>query len=150
MSIFSPDLIKLNYYGLDKKSCLQEMVDFLHEKGVLPSPEDFIKRIIERENMMSTGIGKNIAIPHARSNSVTELKVAVFVLSNELEFDSIDGLPVRVIFMISVPEAMKQEYMKILSLLSNFCREDSNRNDIINSSSSEEAYGYLRGLENEI
>jgi len=150
MKIFSAELIKIRYYGLDKKSCLQEMVDFLYEKGVIKSSEKFFKMINERESLMSTGIGKNVAIPHARSEVVNELKIAVFVLENELEYDSIDGEPVKLIFMISVPENMKQEYMKTLSSLSNFCREDENRDNVIKSKSSQEVYEHLKRIENEI
>ena len=84
MGIFSPDLIKVNYYALDKKSCLQEMVDFVAEKEIITSAEDFFKLIFEREKIMSTGIGRNVAIPHARSELVNELKICLFIDSSIL------------------------------------------------------------------
>ncbi|KQC10897.1 MAG: hypothetical protein APR54_11540 [Candidatus Cloacimonas sp. SDB] len=150
MKIFSPDLIQIGYYGLDKKSCLQEMVDFIYKKGIISASDSFFKLIYEREEIMSTGIGRNIAIPHARSRLVREFKISVFILKNAIDFNSLDGELVKIIFLIAVPEDMKQEYMKVLSLLSNFCREAENRDKLINSNSAEEAYEYLRGIENEI
>jgi fructose-specific phosphotransferase system IIA component len=150
MEIFSPDLIKIKYYALDKKSCLQEMVDFIAEKGIVSSSEEFFKLIFERESLMSTGIGRNVAIPHARSEIVRELKISVFVLETGIDYDALDGELVRIIFLISVPESMKQEYMRVLSLLSNFCRESVNRDKIINSTSSFEVYELLKGIGNEI
>ena len=151
MDIFSIDLIKINYYALDKKSCIQEMAEFLFEKGVITSLDTFLEAIFERENLMSTGIGRGVAIPHARSSVVTKLKIALYTLENELEYNSIDGEPVKIIFMIAVPESMKQEYMKVLSLISNFCKEEENRKKLINSKSEKEAMEILQQrIENEI
>jgi fructose-specific phosphotransferase system IIA component len=151
MDIFSIDLIKINYFALDKKSCIQEMAEFLFEKGVITSLDAFLEAIFERENLMSTGIGRGVAIPHARSSVVTKLKIALYTLENELEYNSIDGEPVKIIFMIAVPESMKQEYMKVLSLISNFCKEEENRNKLIHSKSEKEAMEILQQrIENEI
>ena len=151
MDIFSIDLIKINYYALDKKSCIQEMAEFLFEKGVITSLDAFLEAIFERENLMSTGIGRGIVIPHARSSVVSKLKIALYTLENELEYKSIDGEPVKIIFMIAVPESMKQEYMKVLSLISNFCKEEENREKLIHSKSEKETMEILQqGIENEI
>ena len=150
MKIFSPDLIKLNYYALDKKSCLAEMVGFLHEKGIILSSENFLSEIMERENLMSTGIGRKVAIPHARSIAVKELKIGVYLLDNELDFNSIDDEPVKIVFMIAVPEMMKDEYMKVLSIISNFFRDEDNRMRLLACSSAEEVYELLKGISDEI
>lgn len=150
MKIFSPDLIKLSYYALDKKSCLSEMADFLFEKGIINSLEEFLNSIFEREKLMSTGIGRNVAIPHARSDTVKELKIAAYILDNELDFNSIDGEPVKIIFMIAVPGNMKEEYMKVLSVISNFFRMEENRRKLLESTSEKEIYNILRGISDEI
>ncbi len=150
MGIFSPDLIKVNYYGLDKKSCLQEMVEFIAEKGIITSSEKFFKLIYDRENIMSTGIGRNIAIPHARSALVQELKICVFTLEEGIEYNSLDGEPVKLIFLISVPEEMKEKYMRILSLLSNFCREAENREKLMKCKTPLEVYYHVKRIEDEI
>lgn len=147
MGIFSKDLIVQNYYAIDKKSCLEEMAEFLFEQGVILSSENFFKAIMERENLMSTGIGKNIAIPHARSDLVREIKIAVYVLDNELEFDSADDESVKVLFMIAVPEERKNEYMNILSSISNFLRMDENRNKLFGANTKEELFDILEEIE---
>jgi fructose-specific phosphotransferase system IIA component len=150
MNVFSRDLIKLNYYALDKKSCLYEMVEFLSEQGIVQAQDEFYNSIIEREKLMSTGIGRNVAIPHTRSAAVQELKIAVFLLDNELDFDSIDGEPVKVIFMIAVPEIMKEAYMKVLSAISNFFRIDGNRDRILHCASIDELCTILEEVNDEI
>ncbi len=150
MKIFSKDLIKLNYYALDKKSCLEEMVEFLFENEVIFSRERFFDSILTREKMMSTGIGKKLAIPHARSEAVKELTIAVYLLQNELEFDAIDDEPVKIILMIAVPENMKEKYMLVLSAISNFFQDIENYRKLLNCNSNEEAVNLLRTIERKI
>ena len=146
MGIFSRDLIVLNYYALDKKSCLEEMVEFLYENDVIVSADNFFKAIMEREKLMTTGIGRKVAIPHARSPIVKEIQIAVYVLDNELEFNTVDGEDVKVIFTIAVPENKKDEYMKVLSGISNFLRVDENRENIFNAKSKDDIFEILEGI----
>jgi len=150
MSVFAKDLIKLNYYALDKKSCLTEMSEFLFDNGVINSQSGFLEDILERESLMSTGIGRKIAIPHARSKEVNQLKIAVYLLDNELEFESIDGELVKIIFMIAVPEAMKDKYMKVLSVVSNYFRDDEKRDRILTCDSIDDMCKYLKEIDDEI
>lgn len=147
MNLFSVDLIKTHYYAFDKKSVLREMAEFLSEKNVISDEEDFFKAIMARENLMSTGIGRQIAIPHARHESIYQLKIAIFQLDNEIEFDSIDEQKVKLIFMICIPEAMKKEYMKILSILSNFFQSEKNREKLFAADSPEDFINILKELD---
>lgn len=146
MQIFYPELIRVGYGALDKNSCLEEMADFLHLAGVVTAPKEFIKAIFERETIMSTGIGRGIAIPHARSASVTKLAVALFVLSHDLEYEAVDDNPVRVICMIAVPDEMKTEYMKVLGAISHFFRDADNRSAVIEATDETELFNYLQRI----
>ena len=135
----SEKLINLNYFALDKQTCLQDMVALLAENEIISSREDFFTKILEREAMMSTGIGKRIAIPHARANAVTKLSIAFFRVKNELDFEAIDDEPVNLIFMIAIPESMNKDYMEILQAISNFCHEDKNIDQLYNAETIAEA-----------
>ncbi|MBN2461794.1 MAG: PTS sugar transporter subunit IIA [Candidatus Cloacimonetes bacterium] len=150
MKIFSQDLIKLNYYALDKKSCLREMVELLAEQGVVVDNGLFLNAILEREKLMSTGIGRGIAIPHARGKVVAQFKIAIYLLENKLDFDSIDGEPVSVIFMIAVPDNMKEEYIRVLSLISNFCKDQQKVEKLFNAGNALEVYEMMQRIEDEI
>ena len=143
-SIFSPDLMKVKYYALDKKSCLSEMAEFLFEKDIVSDLQVFTKAVFERETLMSTGIGRGVAIPHARTAVVSKLKIAVYLLDNDLEFDAIDDENVKIIFMIAVPEEQKGEYMKVLSAVSNFFRSNENREKLLRCKSEDEIYNILK------
>ena len=91
-----------------------------------------------------------MAIPHARTDYAKELTIAVYLLDNELEFSAIDGEPVRIIFMVAVPEQGKDIYMKVLSAISNFFRKPDMRESILNCKSIEEMLKILEGIEHEI
>ena len=146
MDIFSRELIKINYVALDKRSLLREMSEFLEFHEVVSDKNEFFNAIMEREELLSTGIGKRVAIPHARHKSANFLRIAVYLLDNEIDFQSIDQLAVKIVFMICVPVEMKKEYMLILSAISNFLQVDSNREKLFNSKSTEEIYQNLKGI----
>jgi fructose-specific phosphotransferase system IIA component len=122
------------------------MVEFLAEKEVISDENTFFKAIMNRENLMSTGIGKNVAIPHARHESISELKIAVYHLEHEIEFDSIDRKNVKIILMICIPEDMKKEYMRVLSSISNFFQSEENRNNLFKANSPLDVYTILEGI----
>ncbi|MBN1949510.1 MAG: PTS sugar transporter subunit IIA [Candidatus Cloacimonetes bacterium] len=146
MAIFSEDLIVMDYLALDKKSCLQDMAEMLEKQGALISLSDFLKAVLEREAVMSTGIGKGVALPHARIQAVKELKIVIFILRNELDFESLDNEPVKIIFMVAVPENMKDIYLKILSAISNFCRKAENRQLLLACRNKEGIFNILKGI----
>lgn len=147
MDIFSTELVKTHYYAFDKKSLLREMVELLSEKEIISDEEGFLQAIFARENLMSTGIGKQVAIPHARHISIKELKIAVFQLDNEIDFDAIDKKTVKLVMMICIPDAMKKEYMQVLGKISNFFQSEDNRRKLFSAESSDEVITILKGIE---
>ncbi|MCF7792644.1 MAG: PTS sugar transporter subunit IIA [Candidatus Cloacimonetes bacterium] len=150
MKIFDENLIEMGHYALDKKSCLYEMAELLEKRQIISSADDFFDVIMEREKLMSTGIGRKVAIPHARTEVALKLKIAVYLLDNELEYGAIDGESVKIIFMVAVPDSMKEIYMKVLSAISNFFRNEEKRQEILNCTSLEEMCKILKGIENEV
>lgn len=150
MKIFSEGLIKIDYYALDKKSLIREMAESLQYSGYINEISSFLESVFEREGLMSTGIGHGVAIPHARSSEAKELKICVFLLKDKIEFDSIDESLVDIIFLIAVPESLKDEYIKVLSAIANFCRDENSRNKLRSCSSIDAVYRILKAIENEI
>ncbi len=75
----------------------------------------FLKAIFERETIMSTGIGLQVAIPHAKLSTIQEFFVIVAILKNDTEWDALDKKPVRLVFMIGGPDNNQSNYLKILS-----------------------------------
>lgn len=150
MEIFSKGLIKTGYCALDKKSLIREMAEFLQRSGYLLELNPFLKSVFEREGLMSTGIGHGIAIPHARSSQAKSLKITVYLLKDKIEFDSIDESLVDIVFLIAVPDSLKDEYIRVLSAISNFCRDENNREKLRSCKTVDEVYKILKVVEDEI
>ncbi len=150
MNIFSEKLIKLKHPVKDKMDCLNQMIDLIYQQDIIQDRDSFYKAVMEREDIMSTGIGRGLAIPHGRSSTVKKLSCTLFTLKDPIEYDSIDGDPVNTVFMLTIPENSPNEYMKILGQISKFMREEVQRNDLIGVILIKEAFNLLKGIEDEI
>lgn len=102
----------------DKKSVLLEMSEYLKEQGFVSNANQFLDVLLERESISTTGVGDGIAIPHGRSNLVTETVVLFGRSADGVNFESMDGKPVHLFFMIATPENSGNEHLKILAELS--------------------------------
>jgi len=148
--LFKPELVKIVDSFGSKSECLDFMAAMLSESGCLSFPDRFLAAVKGREEIMSTGIGRSVAIPHARDLTVSCLRIAVCMMKQELDFNSVDSLPVRLVFMIAVPQSSNQDYMKILRALSEFLRRDENRETLLNALSEGDLYEKVHQLEDKI
>jgi fructose-specific phosphotransferase system IIA component len=138
--LFQPELVRIVDGFTSKSECLDFLASLLAESGCLSFPDRFLAAVKGREDIMSTGIGKGIAIPHARDLTVSHLQIAVCLIHEPLEFQSVDDLPVQLVFMIAVPQSSSKEYMKILRSLSEYLRKSENRDTLINAKDETELY----------
>ena len=106
--------------------------------------------VIRREQDMSTGIGKTLALPHAKSAGVTEPVMAFATLRNGINFDSIDGEPVRIVFLLATPEEMLAEHLKFLGRITKLAGRDDIRQRLILSSSAAEVIELFREEEKDL
>lgn len=109
-----------------RDEALQAMVSALQREGKLEDPESFYKAIIEREKIVSTGIGMGVAIPHAKLTACDDFFLAIGIAHHGIEWGALDGAPVRAIFMIGGPDDKQTEYLQILSRLT-FALKDEHR-----------------------
>ncbi len=148
--LFKRSLVKMVDGFESKNECLDYMAKMLSESGCLQFPDRFLAAVKGREDIMSTGIGKGVGIPHARDLMVNTMRIAVCLLKEPLEFQSIDGLPVRVVFMIAVPQNSNTEYMMILRSISEYLKQDDKRNALLESVSEEELFSKVSEIEHVI
>jgi fructose-specific phosphotransferase system IIA component len=148
--LFMPELVKIVEKFENKNACLQYMANLLSESGCLSFPDRFLAAVKGREEIMSTGIGKGIAIPHARDLTVSCLRIAVCLVKQDLDFSSVDNLPVHLVFMIAVPQSSNQDYMKILRSLSEFLRREENRETLLQAKDERDLYEKVQILEEEL
>lgn len=98
-----------------KNQILTTMAEKAAESGYVSSGEAFTEAILDREAIMSTGIGLQVAIPHAKLNGIKEFFVLAAVLDHDVPWDSLDKKPVRLVFMIGGPSDRQTDYLMILS-----------------------------------
>jgi fructose-specific phosphotransferase system IIA component len=145
--LFKPELVKIVDKFDTKSDCLNYMATMLSDSGCLSFPDRFLAAVKGREEIMSTGIGRGIAIPHARDLTVSCLRIAVCMIHKEIDWVSVDDLPVRLVFMIAVPQSSNQDYMKILRSLSEFLRREENRETLFNALNEGDLYEKVHQLE---
>ncbi len=116
-SILLPQCVRVGLKVKDKEALLVAMADLAVESGKIPDAAMLLKAIKEREALSSTGIGEGVAIPHALSDSVPETMLAVASLAVPIEFDSVDGKPVEIAFLMAGPRGETAAHLKLLSKL---------------------------------
>lgn len=100
-----------------KDEALRELVEVLSAHPQITDPKDFLKRILERERVISTGIGIGLAMPHVKIPSVTDFVLAIGRSSRGIDFDSLDGHPVHIVAMIGASDQQSGEFLKVLAKL---------------------------------
>lgn len=148
--LFKRSLVKMIDRFEGKDQCLDYMVKMLSDSGCMQFPDRFLAAVKGREDIMSTGIGKEVAIPHARDLMVNTMRVAVCLLKEPLEFQALDNQPVRVVFMIAVPQNSNPEYMMILRSISECLKQDDKRKTLLESFTEEELFTKVSEIEHVI
>jgi fructose-specific phosphotransferase system IIA component len=146
-ALFSPELVRIVDAFESKSECLDFMTKLLSKSGCLSFPDRYLAAVNGREEIMSTGIGKGIAIPHARDLTVNCLKIAVCKIRKALDYQSVDNEPVNLVFMIAVPQDSNKEYMKILRSMSEHLRQEKNRAILLDTNSDLELYKHVQTME---
>ena len=120
------------------------LVGNLGEKNNFVDGKVFQKAIIDREKIVSTGIGMGVAIPHAKLDSLDKFFISVGIHQNRgIDWDSIDGASVRLVFMIGGPDNKQDEYLQILSRLTLIIKDEILRKKLINAENEEEVINLL-------
>ena len=144
---FDPDLVTFIDEPRSRDEVLHILVDQLYEKGKISNKAAFFDAIINRENIVSTGIGLGVAIPHAKLEEFDQFFVAVAVLPKKgVDWDSIDHAPVRVVFLIGGPVDRQTEYLQILSNITQTIKDEEVRNRLLHAHSPHSVLEHLLSL----
>ena len=100
-----------------RDEAIKALIDVAYTSGKLRDKNAFYEAIIGREKIVSTGIGMGTAIPHAKLSAYDDFFIVIGVLNKGLEWNALDGAPVRVIFLIGGPDDKQTEYLQILSVI---------------------------------
>ena len=142
-NILSPDrILFLNYSK--KRDALVALAENLAGAPQIKSRQELVAEILRREELMSTAIGRGIAIPHVRLSSVTDLVVSVGISQSDIiDFQSLDDVPVRLLFMIAAAYNQHAYYLQTLSFFSSKLKNNELRSALMTSKTPQEVYSLL-------
>ena len=132
-----------NLVSTDKESTLDELSSFLKDKGMVSNKETLQGALMEREALGSTGIGENVAIPHAKISAIDQI-VTVFGRSIKgIEFDSLDKKPVHFIYLVLAPMNSSGQHLKVLARISRLLKNKPLRESIISATETNQIYSII-------
>jgi fructose-specific phosphotransferase system IIA component len=122
----------------DKEYVINELIDLYKENDKVNDIEKVRTAILDREKIMSTGVGKGFAIPHGKTNAVTDVIAAFGKTTRDIDYDALDGNPVHLVFLLVGRDDMVSKHIKLLSRISRLMNKDEFRERLVNSNSKEE------------
>ena len=136
--LLDPRSISLDAAPTSKSETLDKAVELMAASGKLSDVEAFRKQVYAREEESTTGIGEGIAIPHGKCDAVKKPGLAAMVIKNGVDFDSLDGEPVTLLFLIAAPNTKDNVHLDVLSKLSVLMMDENFSDSLRNASSVEE------------
>lgn len=121
----------------NKNDVINELVDLLKGDERVVDLEEIRKCVFEREEKMSTGVGKGFAIPHGKTNSVTDILAAFGKSKAPIEYNSLDGEPVHLVFLLIGKENLLAKHIKLLSRISRLMNNEEFRKRLVEAESNE-------------
>lgn len=143
------DFIITELSGTTKEDCIRNMIDVLAEHKIITNREKIVQSVLEREEIMTTGVGNGIAIPHCKDDSIQNFAVALGITENRIDFDSIDNNPVHIIFLLVGPESQPGLHIKFLSRISRLMNNEEIRNEVLGAKSKDKLHEILLNEENQ-
>ncbi|MDR3237528.1 MAG: PTS sugar transporter subunit IIA [Spirochaetia bacterium] len=132
----------------DKFSAIEELARVFEGSDICSDVPSLITALKEREEILSTGIGMGIAIPHAKVNAVNEMAFAIGISRKGINFDSLDGNPAKLIILVAAGERQHKDYLRLLSNIMAILKNEKIKNTLIEADSSETIMTILKSKEN--
>lgn len=145
--LISPERIKVPLESRTKSELLAELVGIVAKADDVDDPSDILRAVQEREAVLSTGIGSGVAIPHGKSAAIADLRLAAGLTAEPVDFDALDGQPVRLFFLLVGPETAAGPHVKALSRISRLVRKPEVRERLLAASDAMEFYRALERAE---
>jgi len=145
--ILQLESIKTDSEVNNKNSLIVEMMQLADKSGQVENFEKAEEEVFKREEVMSTGIGKGIALPHAKTNAVKDIVGALNILQTPLDYESLDGEPVNIVFLLLGKENNVSMHLKILSKISRFLNNENIKRKLLNSKDSQEIKSIIKSFE---
>ncbi|MCY3761038.1 MAG: PTS sugar transporter subunit IIA [Gemmatimonadetes bacterium] len=138
LEILSSKTTIVGLEGNSKEEIIEELVDCLDATNAISDRDKVLQAVVEREKIMSTGIGDGIAIPHGKSDAVQRLVAALGTHRHGVDFEALDGEPAFVFFLLVSPANVSGPHIKALARISRLLKNDEFKKSLIEASAPEE------------
>lgn len=129
--LLTRDTVRVGLPGRTKEEVIHALLDMLVDQPAVIDPMEMRRAVFERERVMSTGVGKGLGLPHAKTSAVEETLAAFAVTAEPVDFGSIDSQKVSLVFLLVGSEKAKSEHVKILSRISRILNRDAFRKRLL-------------------
>ena len=136
--LITPSGICLNASATDKQDILRQITELMNKQGNVADLEKYREAVLAREKESSTGVGEGIAIPHAKTSAISKPGLAAMTVPNGVDFDSLDGAPVKLIFLIAAPQKAENTHVDMLSRLSEMLMDETFRANLLAAKTAED------------
>jgi fructose-specific phosphotransferase system IIA component len=142
--ILTEDLISVGMEPKDKDDSIRMMIDIADRSGKILNKERVSQSVFEREKLVSTGVGKGFAIPHGKTDDISDVTAAFGITKTRIDFDSIDSEPVKFIFLLIGKDSLLNTHIKLLSRISRIMNNDKFRDKLEDAKNSREVLDLFR------
>ncbi len=136
--LLNPGVIISDLKGNKKEEVINELIDLFNNDSRVQDIEKVRSAVLDREKIMSTGVGKGFAIPHGKTNSISDIVAAFGKTKNPVDYDALDNQPVHLVFLLVGKDNLVSKHIKLLSRISRMMNKDDFRNRLLEAGSVEE------------
>ena len=142
--ILNEKLIATGLEAADKQEVIEKMIELASASGNMINKERVKECVLEREKLVSTGVGKGFAIPHGKTDEIMDIVAAFAILKTPVDFDSIDLEPVKYVFLVVGKESLLNAHIKLLSKISRMMNKEEFREQLDEAKSPSEVLNMFR------
>jgi len=146
-SLLTTELIKLPLTSENKYQAIDELVGCLATNNMIKDRNMALDDVVEREQYLSTGLENGLAVPHGKSKATSHLVMALGISKEGIDFDSLDGKPAHIIFLLLSPKNTSGPHIKALAQITKKLKDADTRTQLMNANSAEEILALFKTLE---
>lgn len=141
------DLITFDLKGKTKNEIIEELVTLASRSKLVKDKDEVLKAVLEREKLVTTGVGYGVAFPHAKTKAIKGIVIAFGRSKSGIDFDAMDKKPVHLFFLIAAPEDAIGAHLNVMARLSYLMKSEKNRENLMKISNPKELLELLDSVE---
>ena len=146
--VLNENLIRTSLHGKSRDDCIKELIELLAAENIISNSKTIFDAVLEREKIMTTGVGNGIAIPHCKHSDSPEFAVCLGIHKDGVDFKAIDNNPVNIIFLLVGPENNPGLHIKLLSRISRLMSNEELRKQLLDCQDDKAAFDLIHDEEN--